>query len=82
MKQALDTKTAAIIVGLLVASVVTAGVLYFRDSFAPKPTVEAKPWSPPGAWSGAPDAGGPGAGGPGSGGMGAGRPDAPKTGGE
>ena len=53
MKQALDTKTTGIIVGVLIAALVLAGFLYFKDSFTPQPTVTPKPWAPPGAWSGA-----------------------------
>jgi len=44
------TTTVLIAFGLLLLG---AAAFYFRDSFASQPTVEAKPWAPPGAWSGA-----------------------------
>jgi hypothetical protein len=58
MKQELDIKTAGIAIAVVVAALGIGAVLYFRGSFESTPTVTPKPWSPPGAWAGAPGQGG------------------------
>lgn len=64
MVEKLGPKGPVLIVVVALLAVAAVATMYFKDSFTPQPTIEAKPWKP--SWTPPTAAGGAGATAPGA----------------